>query len=402
MSARPGRDWDVIVIGAGPAGAGSAALLAEQGHRVLVLEKEPFPRFKIGESLLPACVPVLERLAIEPVAETFVYKRGAQFVCEETGRAQTFGFAEALPGCAPHAWHVERSRFDTALRDRARQLGAEVRHGAVVVDAGTERDQAWVETREERFHARYLIDASGQSRLLARRAEAAVAYDCFGNSAVFTHFEGIGAAAIEELGPGFEIRIMLCPEGWGWIIPLPNGRLSVGLVSKGKITPEELDSGLIAGPLVTRLTTGATRLETRIAGNFSYRNQRPGGARFAAVGDAACFLDPVFSSGVTLALRGAVGVADAVGSALAKDREDDPDLLDAHHASMDRAYATFAALIDRFYNTPFAESVFMSRATPSDLRRGVISVLAGDVWRTDNPFQNMLLSSRRRDRPLRT
>jgi len=391
------RPWDVIVIGAGPAGATCAGLLAEGGHRVLVLEKERFPRFKIGESLLPACLPVLARLGIEPDPGTFVYKRGARFVCEATGREQAFGFDEALPGCASHAWHVERSKFDAALRDRARALGAEVEHGEAVVDAGVEAGQAWARTRAGRFAARYLVDASGQSRLLARRADSAVPYDCFGNTAVFTHYEGLGREAVEELGPDFDIRIMLCSQGWGWIIPLPDGRLSVGLVSKGKITAAELESRLLRGPLVTRLVAGATRLATRVVGNFSYKNTQPAAARCAAIGDAACFLDPVFSSGVTLALRDAEGLADALMPALADGGEADPGLLAGHHGAMGRAYATFAALIERFYNSHFAESVFLSGAPGTELRRGVMSVLAGDVWRTGNPFQDLLLSARRRD-----
>ncbi|MFT4513673.1 MAG: flavin-dependent dehydrogenase [Planctomycetota bacterium] len=385
--------WDVIVIGAGPGGTTAAALLAEQGFRTLVLEKDAFPREKIGESLLPALMPVLERLAIKPNDDTYVYKRGARFVCEDTEREQAFQFQHALPGGAQHAWHVDRALFDTQLRDRASELGADVRHGETVTDVGADAQVAWVETRTGRFTARYLIDASGQSRLLARRKEAVVPYTQFGACSVYTHYDD---AQTDLLGPDFDIRIMLRPDGWGWIIPLPGKRLSVGIVAKHKIDQAFLDDGLLAGPLCQRLTKGATRRETKVVGNYSYNNTVPSGARFAAAGDAACFLDPVFSSGVTLALRGAADLVDLLIPALRENREADPNLLIDYQQSMSRAYGTFAGLVERFYNTHFAESYFLGSDLGDELRRGVMSVLAGDVWRHDNTFQDMLLNSRRR------
>ncbi len=390
------KRWDVLVVGAGPAGSTAAALLADAGHSVLVVEKEEFPRFRIGESLLPACLPIIDRLGIEATEDTFVYKRGAEFICEDTDQVEGFAFDSALPGCPTHAWHVERSLFDMRLRDRARAGGAEVRHGAAVTNAGVSEDHSWIETGDgkDREEARFLLDASGQTRLLARRMNSVQHYDTFGMSAVYTHFEGIGDAAVEELGPGFDVRIMLRPEGWGWIIPLPGNRLSVGMVGRGKMTPDVLNEGLLAGPMVTRLSAGARRLDTHIVGNFSYKNTTPHGARFAAIGDAACFLDPVFSSGVALALHAAEEVADALSPALHAGTEAAPELLDAHRASMDRAYLTFSKLIHRFYNSNFASSFFLQKGLGDELRRGVMSVLAGDVWRTDNRFQEMLLNSR--------
>jgi flavin-dependent dehydrogenase len=389
---------DVIVVGAGPAGSTAAGLLAQRGHRVLVLERERFPRFHIGESLLPAGLPVLGRLGVEPHGDTFVFKRGAEFVDEAQGLTRAFGFEEALPGCPRHAWHVERSLFDARLRDAAAACGAEIRHGETVTDVRLDEDRVRVrlEGRPQPLSARYLIDASGQSRLLARQAGSVRPYKRFGSVAIFTHYAGLGDEAAEELGPGNEIRILLRPEGWGWIIPLPSRRLSVGIVSQRPLDRTGLEEGLLAGALVRRWTAGAERLETHVIQNFSYRNVESAGPRFAAAGDAACFLDPVFSSGVTLALRGAERVADALGPALEAGTEAAPNLQAGQQAYMDRAYRTFAALIDRFYNTRFATTVFLSQAEGLPMYRGVVSVLAGDVWRVDNPFQEMLLAARSR------
>ncbi len=401
------RLWDVIVAGAGPGGSACAALLAQGGLSVLVIEKAEFPRFQIGESLLPGCMPVLARLGIDATDDAFVYKRGAEFVCEDSGRSQCFAFSEALEGCAEHAWHVDRSLFDMRLRDRARELGATVRHGEAVTDVALAAEAVDVTSRSVEpgagraetvrvDRARYFIDATGQNRLLARRSQSVRHDERFGKAAVYAHFDGVGDAYDEVFQGVNDIRIMLREDGWGWIIPLPERRVSIGLVSRERVGQTELDAGLLAGPLAAKLTAGARRGETRIVGNYSYENTSPFGARYATVGDARSFIDPVFSSGVTLALRGADGLADAVLGGFARGEEAQPHLTRDHATSMRRAYDTFGALVGRFYHGSFAESFFLRRMPDYELRRGVMSVLAGDVWRSDNPFQEMLLRGRGR------
>ncbi|MFT7464108.1 MAG: flavin-dependent dehydrogenase [Pseudohongiellaceae bacterium] len=393
--------FDVIIAGAGPGGSTAAALLAQQGRRVLVIEKAEFPRFHVGESLLPGLMPVLERLEIEPTPDVFQHKAGADFVCEVTDRTQRFDFDEALPGCAPSAWHVDRARFDTMIRDRAVSWGADVRHGERVERVEFLDDQVLVHGSCGTQRGRFFIDATGQDRLLGKQLDSCEPCSDFGHAAVFTHFADLSDAAMAELGEGGQVRIVLHPAGWGWLIPLAERRISIGIVCQGKVTPNTLDEELLAGPLCQRLTAGATRLKTNVARNFSYVNKAPCGPRYASVGDAAGFLDPVFSSGVTLAMCGAEHLADALGPALDAGVEGELGLHEKHQPGMERALASFSALLDRFYHTRFGHTVLLGPSERTPMRSGVMSVLAGDVWRDDNPFQELLLKARpraRRDR----
>lgn len=387
--------WDVIVVGAGPAGSATAGLLAEAGHGVLVLEREAFPRFHIGESLLPLSLPVLDRLGVG-ADDNFLYKQGAEFVRETTGDQRMFDFAEALPGPPRHAWQVVRAGFDTRLRDRAIALGATVRD-ARVLRVELEGDGVTVHTRDGELRARFLVDASGQNRLLARKFDTAQPIRTFGETAAFVHFAGLGDAAMETIGPGHEIRIMVVPEGWGWVIPLPGRALSVGLVCRAGEPASRRCGGYIANSaLIQRLTEGAAMSEMRLERNFSYRNLRPGGERFACVGDAACFLDPVFSSGVSLALAGAERIAERLDAALREGDEAREDLLKSHYEHMSAGIAVFAGMIDRFYNTRFIEHFIFGPQGGGEVTAQIVSVLAGDVWRSDNPFARLLVEGRRR------
>ncbi len=388
--------WDVIVAGAGPAGATTAALLAKRGVRVLVLERERFPRFHIGESLLPAGLPVHDELGLSFDDSVLVHKGGARFVCEATQREAAFDFSEGLPGCPTHAWHVDRASFDVALRDRALALGATVRHGVSVESADVSDDEVVVATTAGTERARFFIDATGQDRFLAKKQRSAEPFRVFGKAAVYTHFDGLTDDAMAAIGDGNDIRIVMVDEGWAWMIPLPGRRLSLGLVSQKRGIGESwLDEHLAGSALAQKWTAGAVRGATRVTSNFSFRNTASYGPRFACVGDAACFLDPVFSSGVTFAMRGGSMTADVLARALQDGTEAEPDMLHSVRAEMDRAYATLVAFIDRFYNRKIVENLFFGAPESGDMRSAVVSVLAGDVWRRDNPFQEMLLKARR-------
>lgn len=389
--------WDVIVVGAGPAGATAATLLAREGHRVLVLERDAFPRFHIGESLLPASLPVLDALGVRPQTDAFLYKAGAQFIDEATQRGCRFDFDAAMAGPPRFAYQVVRAEFDLAIRDRALAAGAEVRHGERVREVEFDADGVWVRTKTGSHRGRYLVDATGQDRMLARRHRTVAPHAGFGKAAIFTHFDGLSDAARAEIGDEGDIRVLMRDDGWAWLIPLAGRRLSVGVISRDETMDRSLLDALIAdSPLTRRLTEGAERGETQIIANFSYRNTAAHGPRYACIGDAACFLDPVFSSGVSVALISGELLASTLSPFLRDGTEGNDGIMAPLVAYVDRGIDTFAALIHRFYNTRFVDHFFLDAPSGDDLIPGITSILAGDVWRDDNPFQKMLLRSKRR------
>ncbi|PRQ07662.1 NAD(P)/FAD-dependent oxidoreductase [Enhygromyxa salina] len=397
--------FDVIVVGGGPAGSCVANLLGQAGVSVVVLERERFPRFHIGESLLPTELAVLERLGVDLDALGCLRKRGAVFIDERAGRRGCFSFDEGLPGTPDHAHHVERASFDLALLQTAERAGAEIRQRHEVV--GVELDDpsgVGVSVRDLdgdpdpiELRGRYLIDATGQQALLARRAKTVAPFREFGRAAVFRLYEGLAPEINAELHERGDVLILVVDDGWIWGIPLASGDLSVGIVkTKGKVEPALLDRAVADSPLLSRLTAGASPGEIRMIGNYSYRNTAPYGRRYACIGDAACFLDPVFSSGVALALASGEKLADLLEPALREGREHEPALMVPLGEHMAPAYAAFERFIHRFYHTRLVDNVLLAERDRSHgLRSGVISVLAADVWRDDNPFQNMLMRARR-------
>jgi len=388
---------DVIVIGGGPAGATTAALLAAENLGVLVLEKESFPRFHIGESLLPRSLPILERMKVDPGGAAFLYKGGAEFFDETTGDYALYRFRDALPGIPSHAFQVDRAAFDAALLERAGALGARVHQGERVRSVDIEDSRVVVFTDKGSHVARYCVDATGQDAFFARRDRTTLPIESFGRAAVFTHYADLGGAALDLIGPEGNIKVLMGQGGWGWLIPLSGGRLSVGAVTRdGRVTPSLIEDAIQRSPLTQTLTRGARRLDTRVIRNFSYKTARPSGARYTSVGDAACFLDPVFSSGVALAMLGAEAIAGKLVPALSEGREADPELMTPVWLHMERAYESMSSLIYAFYHTGLLRNLFFARRPDPELRAGLISLLALDVWRTDNKFQDVLMRSRMR------
>ena len=391
---------DVAIVGGGPAGATVAAHLARDGYRVVLFERERFPRFHIGESLLPAAIPHLQALGIDLAREGQQKKDGAEFIDEALGQCQTYNFRDGLNGSATHAFNVERSTFDAMLLSTAGNLGVEIHEGEAAKDFEVERQEVRVQTAKARYRFRYLVDASGGHVFSGRRLRTIEPIKGMGRAAVFAHFDGIRPAIVDELGAHGNIKVLRVEDGWAWLIPLANGRLSLGAVVRSeKADNVRLERVIAQSALLSRVTEGSRSTTAHIVGNYSHRNVAPYGSRFAAVGDAACFLDPVFSSGVTLALESATVAAGRISRALADDREHEAQLMAplGHHLS--RGYRCFYMLIRRFYHSAMFDNLFFAGNPDPEFRRGLISMLAGDVWREDNALQNMMLAARRRRLP---
>ncbi|MBC7173658.1 MAG: tryptophan 7-halogenase, partial [Polyangiaceae bacterium] len=339
-----------------------------------------------------------ERLGVTLDSGSYLYKGGAEFFDERTGDHQVYLFRDGLEGGPTHAYQVDRSKFDELLLRRSAEVGAVVHEGERVADLTTAAESALVTTDRATYRARYVVDATGQDAFMARRQRSVVPLKAFGIAAVFCHFEGLSDEANDELCKAGEgnIRILIIDDGWMWLIPLEGKRLSCGVVTRKKgAGPELLDAVIAASPMIERLTRGATRSATRTIGNFSYRNSKSRGERWVSIGDAALFLDPVFSSGVSLAMLGAERMVDALIPALAKGVESDPELMKTVSSSMESAYLSFSSLVGSFYHTKIIENLFFAKEPEPEMRAGLISILAGDIWRDDNRFQQVLLSSAR-------
>ncbi|MFT3921057.1 MAG: NAD(P)/FAD-dependent oxidoreductase [Myxococcales bacterium] len=390
---------DVIIIGAGPGGATAGALLARQGVDVLLIDKDEFPRFHIGESLLPCDLPLFERLGMDMKALGFLYKGGAEFYDERTGDYAQYLFKDGLDGTPGYAYQVERAKFDKAVLDSAINAGCEVRTGVRASQMIPGEDSVTLETSQGELKARFVIDATGQDALLAHREKSMRRIEDFGLAAVFRHFDGLSDEVWNELANEHvgNIRVLIVDQGWVWVIPLAGKRVSVGVVSRKQgISNQLFEDTYAASPMLQRLTAGCHKTELRIIRNFSYRNVKTRGPRWACLGDAALFLDPVFSSGVSLAMLGGEKFADILGPALREGRENDPELTRPVSEHMAVAYTAFGSLVGAFYQTNIVQHIFFAREPEPMLRKGLISTLAGDCWRDDNPFQKMLLASKRR------
>ncbi len=380
---------DVLVVGGGPAGSATATLLAKAGWKVVMLEKSRHPRFHIGESLLPANMPILERLGVlDRVREIGVLKRGADFPADG-GRYNVFHFDRALRGGADYAFQVKREEFDQVLFEHARGAGVAAREATRVtrVEFGDDGRPARVlATGPDGAHSlrpRMLIDASGRDTLLGSQLKLKRRNRRHQSAAVFSHFSGVARRPGGDAG---NITIYRHAHGWMWFIPLRDDVMSIGAVC----SPEHLkqrggDSDAFLMRTIQSVPEAAERMigSERIApvhatGNYAYECTRMHGPGWVLVGDAYAFVDPMFSSGVYLAMHGAEQAARAVDAAL-REPAREAALFDAMQAEFDAGIDEFKWFIYRF-TSPVMKHLFANPRDVLGVEKAVVSMLAGDVF----------------------
>lgn len=322
--------WDVIVIGAGPSGCGVAALLAQKGWKVLVLEKETFPRYHIGESLIPYCWFPLEKIGIldKIKAADFTSKQSVQFVSTEGIASKPFYFFEHTQHVCAQTWQVSRSDFDHLMLRHAEECGAVIKQSTTVL--GLIQEQGFVQGVEAQsgsdqqcqYRGKMTIDASGRSMLSASRFGWRQQDPSLKKIAIWTYYKGAQRDA--GIDAGATTVAFLPGQGWFWYIPLQEDTISVGVVAeRGYLFDETTNIEEIyereiqRQPWIARRTQSAERIShCQVTNDYSYRAKYCADNGLILIGDAFAFLDPVFSSGVFLALQSAVMAADAVDAAL--------------------------------------------------------------------------------------
>jgi flavin-dependent dehydrogenase len=385
------QSCDVAVIGGGPAGATISALLARRGWRVTVFEKDRHPRFHIGESLLPHNNPLFERLGVlEEVRRIGIVKNGAQFNSMAHRREETFYFSQALDKSQPSAFEVHRADLDHILLRNAARSGAAVFEETRVEQVEFGRDEVRVratgpEGAAER-RARFLVDASGRDTFLASLFRIKEANRRHASVALYGHYENAERLPGRDEG---NISIYWFDHGWFWFIPLQRGITSIGAVCwpyylktrRGSLE-QFLDATIALCPALAARLAAARRIAPVTAtGNYSYRATRCTGPNYVMVGDAYAFVDPVFSSGVYLAMAGAFAAADAVDTAL-RNPAAAPRALARYDRQVRGGIGTFSWFIYRM-TSPTMRDLLMNPKDVFGVVGGLISFLAGDIFRSN-------------------
>lgn len=386
---------DVVVIGAGPAGSIAGALLNKRGWRVQVLEAQQFPRFSIGESLLTHCLDFVEEAGMLPAVEAagFQYKNGAAFIRGDEYGDIDFG-DKSSPG-RDSTYQVQRAVFDKLLADEAQKQGVRIRYqvrvSQVDLNGAAPRIVAHDAAGNElTLRTRFILDASGFGRTLPRLLELETPSDFPVRNAVFTHVaDGIAEGAFDR----HKIQVAVHPrhgDVWYWLIPFQNGRCSLGVVARKEFFaayPTDPDARIrtlaAEEPFLCRLLANAQwDTPARELSGYAANVKAMQGNGFALLGNAAEFLDPIFSSGVTIAMRSASMAAALLDRQL---RGEQVDWTSEFETPLRRGVDTFRAYVRAWYDGRFQDIMF-AKSQPPEIRRMICSVLAGYAWDTSNPF----------------
>ncbi|MGI8955528.1 MAG: NAD(P)/FAD-dependent oxidoreductase [Chthoniobacterales bacterium] len=385
----PEVTYDVAIIGGGPAGSTAATLLARAGRKVIVCERERFPRFHIGESLLPVSMKTFTRLGVhEKFAQAgFIRKYGGEMAGACSQQGVKFYFKDGFNSQTETSYQVPRAEFDKLLLDHAAENGAEVREETAVkgVEFFDDRVELQLESKSghaEKIDARYVIDASGRHSILGNHFKLKETYPHLQKISIFAHYEGVEA---DEGRDGTLTRQLRAADRWFWYVPLPNDRASLGVVldtalyRQMKKSPEQfLEEALAEQPFLARRMTHARRVTPAYASaDFSYRQTKLTGERWMLAGDAAGFIDPVFSSGVFLALLAGEQAADILDVVLDHPHKA-PRLFARYERLLRRTMKGYLRFVDAWYSKEFIE-VFLYPQDVLQIPPAVNAVLGGNI-----------------------
>lgn len=393
--------YDVVVIGGGPAGATAATFLQRYGHECVLLERSTFPRYMIGESLIPHSYGTLSRLGLLPKlqASHFTPKFSVRFVSADGGESRPFFFSETIEGEAAQTWQVERSEFDQMCLEHAAAEGVEIRRNTSAEQVILDGDRAvgvrvLADGTTTELGARVVVDASGRATVIGNQLELRETIPTLRKASVWSYYKG--GSRGEGLDAG-ETTILLLPEqSWAWYIPLSDDIVSVGIVGtpgvllSERLSPEDafLRAVGASDELSERLSTAEMVTPVRGGkGTLAYRNRRTVGAGWVMVGDARAFLDPIYSSGVFLALESAEQAAECVHEALLAD-DVSAAKLGAFETRLNDGVEVISRLIHAFYDPQFSFGEFLTRYP--DQRRALIDCLVGDVFKDMRSFTSAL------------